>query len=106
MLIFTLSLWVTINTITICLCYIGLFLGYTVLQAASIFLSMLNSVLKSIFGCKDDKIATVQDKGRMCGLSYHKLQENIKAIHYKIEVQETNLRQLKKVVTSLNEKET
>ena len=82
---------------------IGLFLGYTILQVASTLLLMLKSLLKSIFGCKEDKNEIIQVEDQKHGPYHENILENLKAIHHKIYVQDSNIKLLKNEVTNLKE---
>ena len=91
------------NMITDSVSQIGLFLGYTILQVASTLLSMLKTLLKSIFGCKEDKNANIQVEEQKNDQFHENILENLKAIHYKIYVQDSNIKLLKNEVTNLKE---
>ena len=82
---------------------IGLFLGYTILQVASTLLLMLKSLLKSIFGCKEDKSAIIQVEEQKNDQLHENILENLKVIHHKIYVQDSNIKLLKNEVTNLKE---
>ena len=98
--------FIIIDTITDSVSQIGLFLGYTILQAASTLLSILKSLLKSIFGCKDDKNKIIQVDGQKNDQFHENILGNLKAIHHKIHVQDINMKLLKNEVDCLKEKTT
>ena len=83
----------------------GLFLGYTVLQVASIFLSLFKSFLKKFFGCNDDKkdVKQVEDLNTDHEKWPSILKINMIAIQDKIKEQDSKIKKLTENVNTLKE---
>ena len=85
--------------------YVGLFLGYTVLQVASILLSLFKSCLKKSFGCNDDKkdVKQVEDLNTDHGKWPSIWKVNMIAIQDKIKEQDSKIKKLTESVDYLKE---
>ena len=85
--------------------YVGLFLGYTVLQVASILLSLFKSCLKKIFGCKNDKKDPMQVEDQNNEQSHGKWPSiwkiNMTALQDKVKEQDSKIRMLNEEVATL-----